>query len=53
MKSDYSTIAPHYSKPYVIPSAYSVEEIKQIEESVGTSTVLARLKHIESRESSS
>lgn len=42
VKSDYSTIVPHYSKPYVIPSVYSVEEIKQIEESVDTSTVLGK-----------
>ena len=42
VKSDYSTIIPHYSKPYVIPSVYSVEEIKQIEESVDTSTVLGK-----------
>ena len=40
--SDYSTIVPHYSKPYVIPSVYSVEEIKRIEEAVDTSTVLGK-----------
>ena len=42
VKSDYSTIVPHYSKPYVIPSVYSIEEIKLIEETVDTSTVLGK-----------
>ena len=42
VKFDYSTIVPHYNKPYVIPSVYSVEEIKRIEESVDTSTVLGK-----------
>ncbi len=41
-ESDYSTIIPHYNKPYVIPSVYSVEEIKRIEEAVDTSTVLGK-----------
>lgn len=40
--SDYSTIVPRYSKPYIIPSVYSVEEIKRIEESVDTSTVIGK-----------
>lgn len=40
--SDYSTIVPHYSKPYVMPSVYSVEEIKRIEEAVDTSTILGK-----------
>lgn len=42
VKSDYSTIVPHYSKPYVIPSVYSIEKIKLIEETVDTSTVLGK-----------
>ena len=42
VKSDYSTIIPHYKKPYVIPSVYSIEEIKRIEKSVDTSTVLGK-----------
>lgn len=42
VKFDHSTIVPHYNKPYVIPSVYSVEEIKRIEESVDTSTVLGK-----------
>jgi site-specific recombinase xerD len=42
VKFDYSTIVPHYSKPYVIPSVYSIEEIKRIEEAVDTSTVLGK-----------
>ncbi len=40
--SDYSTIVPHYSKPYIIPSVYSVEEIKRIENAVDTSTILGK-----------
>ena len=40
--SDYSTIVPRYSKPYIIPSVYSVEEIKSIEEAVDTSTILGK-----------
>lgn len=42
VKSDYSTIVPHYRKPYVMPSVYSVEEIKRIEGTVDTSTVLGK-----------
>lgn len=42
VESDYSTIIPHYNRPYVIPSVYSVEEIKRIEEAVDTSTVLGK-----------
>lgn len=42
VESDYSTIVPHYSKPYAMPSIYSVEEIKRIEEAVDTSTVLGK-----------
>lgn len=40
--SDYSTIVSRYSKPYIIPSVYSIEEIKRIEEAVDTSTVIGR-----------
>lgn len=40
--SDYSTIVPHYSKPCIIPSVYSVEEIKRIEEVIDTSTVVGK-----------
>lgn len=39
LKTDYSTLVPHYSKPYVIPSVYSIDEIKRIENSVDISTV--------------
>lgn len=42
VRSDYSTIVPHYRKPYVMPSVYSVEEIKKIEGTVDTSTVLGK-----------
>ena len=39
---DYSTLVPHYRKPYVIPSIYSIEEIKRIENSIDTTTVLGK-----------
>ena len=39
---DYSTIVPHYSKPYVLPSVYSVDEIRLIEASIDTSTVMGK-----------
>ena len=41
-KSDYSTIIPHYTKPYVIPSVYSVEEIRAIEETIDTGTIIGK-----------
>lgn len=36
---DYSTFVPHYSKPYVIPSIYSIDEIRRIENAIDTSTI--------------
>lgn len=42
VKSDFSTIVPHYSKPYVIPSVYSVEEIRRIEDAIDTSSILGK-----------
>lgn len=39
LETDYSTLIPHYSKPYVIPSVYSIDEIRRIEESIDTSTI--------------
>ena len=39
LETDYSTLVPHYSKPYVIPSVYSIDEIKRIENSIDTSTI--------------
>lgn len=41
-EADYSTIVPHYSKPYVLPSVYSIDEISLIEASVDTSTVMGK-----------
>jgi integrase/recombinase XerD len=41
-KVDYSTLVPHYSKPYVIPSVYSVNEISRIENSIDTSTIMGK-----------
>ena len=38
LETDYSTLVPYYSKPYVIPSVYSIDEIKRIEKTVDTST---------------
>ncbi len=42
VKSDYSTIVPRYSKPYVVPSVYSVEEIRRIEETINTRSLLGK-----------
>lgn len=39
---DYSTIVPHHGKPYVIPSVYSVEEIRRIEDIIDTKTLLGK-----------
>lgn len=39
LEKDYSTLVPHYSKPYVIPSVYSIDEIKRIENIIDTSTI--------------
>lgn len=39
LETDYSTLVPHYSRPYVIPSVYSIDEIKRIENAVDTSTI--------------
>ena len=40
--SDYSTIVPHRSKPYVIPSVYSIEEIRQVEDIIDTSSIIGK-----------
>ena len=42
INTDYSTFVPHYRRPYVVPSVYSIEEIKKIEQAVDTSTVLGK-----------
>ncbi len=42
VKSDYSTIVPHYSKPYTIPSVYSVDEIRSIEDSIDVGTNIGK-----------
>ena len=39
-QADYSTIIPHFSKPYVIPSVYSISEIIKIENAVDRTTLL-------------
>lgn len=39
LDTDYSTLVPYYSKPYVIPSVYTIDEVKRIENSVDTATV--------------
>lgn len=39
LEADYSPPVPHYNRPYVIPSVYSIDEIKRIENSVDTSTI--------------
>lgn len=40
IQADYSTIIPHFSKPYVIPSVYSISEIIKIENAVDRTTLL-------------
>lgn len=42
VRSDYSTIVPHYAKPYVIPSVYTVDEIRSVESSIDTSTIVGK-----------
>ena len=42
VKFDYSTVVPHYIKPYVIPSVYSVEEIRAIEKTIDTGTIAGK-----------
>ena len=39
LETDYSTLVPRFCKPYVIPSVYSIDEIKRIENSIDTSTI--------------
>lgn len=43
--ADYSTVVPHHSKPYVIPSTYSIDEIKLVEAAVDTGTVIGKRDH--------
>ena len=40
IQADYSTVVPHANKPYVIPSVYSIEEIKRIEAVIDRTTLL-------------
>ena len=40
--SDFSTIVPHHVKPYIIPSVYSVDEIRSVEAAIDTDTVLGK-----------
>lgn len=42
VKSDYSTLVPHYAKPYVIPSIYSIDEIRAIEKTIDTGTLIGK-----------
>lgn len=41
-ETDYSTLVPHYGKPYILPSVYSIDEIRRIENSIDTSTVMGK-----------
>lgn len=36
---DYSTLIPHYSKPYAVPSVSSIDEVQRIENAIDTSTI--------------
>lgn len=40
--SDYSILVPHYSKPYILPSVYTIEEISLIEKMIDNSTVIGK-----------
>jgi integrase len=40
--ADYSTIVPHFSRPYVIPAVYSIDEIKKIEAVIDRTTLLGK-----------
>ncbi len=46
LSMDYSTLVPHYSKPYVIPSIYSVDEVQSIENAIDTSTLQGKRDHV-------
>lgn len=39
LEKDYLTLVPHHRKPYVIPSVYSIDEIKRIENAVDSSSI--------------
>lgn len=39
LNTDYSTLVPHYSKPYVVPSVYSIDEVQRIENAIDTITI--------------
>lgn len=39
LNADYSTLVPHYSKPCVIPSVYSIDEVQRIENAIDTNTI--------------
>ena len=40
LPADYSTIVPHFSKPYVLPTVYSIEEIQKFESVIDRTTEL-------------
>ncbi len=44
-EADYSTVVPHHSKPYVIPSVYSIDEIKLVESVIDTDTIIGKRDH--------
>lgn len=39
LSEDYSILIPHFSRPKTVPSVYSVEEIRALEETINKSTV--------------
>lgn len=39
---DYSTFVPHFHKTFVIPSVYTLEEIKKIEDAIDTTTIMGK-----------
>lgn len=42
LQADYSTVVPHYQKPYVIPSVYTETEVSQIELSISRESVAGK-----------
>ncbi len=42
VRSDYSTIVPRYARRYVVPSVYSINEIRSVENSIDKGTILGK-----------
>lgn len=42
LSADYSTVVPHYQRPYVIPSVYTEEEVSQIETAINRQSIIGK-----------